>query len=398
MKIVVSATSYFPEEPGGAARLAYDLASECVRLGHEVWMVSQARDLTAPTYVVEQGLHVLRYRLASANGLDVLRHIRHINATMALLRQHVGAAPDVIHGHDLFSYVAALRLYRSGCPRTCYSIHSPATDELAFAWKGQGARGSVKQVLGQPVIRYYERQALKRSSALAAESSFTRSRIQTQYGRPLSDRIQIIPGWIDHTRFAILSAEQSQQARQRLGWPQDRPVFFVLRRLDGRMGLDRLLHAVAELKASGHDAFIAIAGHGPERQPLEDLRQQLGLQSNVEFMGRLPDELLPLAYGACDASIIPTRALECFGIIALEAMGAGRPVLVTPVGSLPEVVGAFEPQWVAAGNQAEHIAAILRAYLQKALPVHDPRTIACHVSGRYGFSQAFQEYRQLLGI
>ena len=398
MRLLITTTAYFPEEQNGPARLAHDLALESVRQGHEVWLISQTVNSGVPRHIADQGLHVLRYKLAPARGLDVLRHLRHINATKSLLTEYVGIAPDAIHGHDFFTYVAALDHYRDARPRTCYSIHSPATDELAIVWQAQGTKGLLRQVLGLPIIRHYERRVLSASDALAAESSFTRSRIEAIYDRELSDRIQVIPGWIESGRFAILPPDQVRQVRQRLGWPLGRPVFFSLRRLEVRMGLDRFLHAIAEVRQSGLDVYTVIAGSGGERQALEDLREQLGLQEHVEFMGRVSEELLPLAYGASDASIIPTRALECFGIIALEGMATGRPVLVTPIGSLPEVVGAFEPQWVAAGNEASHIAAIMRAFLQGQLPEHAPETIAQYVSDHYQFSHSDQQYRVLLGL
>ena len=398
MRLLISTTSYFPEEQNGPARLAHDLARESVRQGHDVWLICQALNSGVPRHIVDQGLNVLRYKLATRRGLDIFRPLRHINATKSLLSEYVGTAPDAIHGHDFFTYVAALDHYRDARPRTCYSIHSPATDELVIAWHAQGVKGFLKQMLGLPIIRYYERRILSNSDALAAESSFTRSRIQAIYGRELSDRIHVIPGWIETGRFAILSPHEVRQARQRLDWPLDRPVFFALRRLEARMGLDRLLYAIAEVKKAGLDVFTVIAGSGEERQALEDLRQHLGLQPHVQFMGRISEDLLPLAYGASDASIIPTRALECFGIIALEAMATGRPVLVTPIGSLPEVVGAFEPRWVAAGNGAPHIAAIIRAFLQGQLPEHTPQAIAEYVADRYQFSHSYRQYRLLLGM
>lgn len=397
-RLLILATSYFPEEPSGTARLAYDLAREFSDDGHEVWLLTQAQATGVKPYVRDGEIHVLRYRLEPPRGLDLFRHVRHMHAVMGLLRQYVGTPPDVIHGHDLFTYAAALEFYVGSKPLTCYCIHSPAVEELPLGWRSQGTRGHLKVAFGLPIIRHYELRVLTNSNKIEAKSSFTRSRIEVRYGSDIGDRIQVIPGWIDEQRFGVLSPTQVQQARQKLDWPINQPVFFVLRRLEPRMGLDRFLYAVAQLVREGYDFFTAIAGAGPERRTLEVLLTQLNLESRVRLIGRIEDDVLPLAYGACDASVIPTRALECFGIIALESMATGRPALVTPVGALPEVVGAFEPAWIARSNEVGGIADLLRSFLRKELPAYQPQVISQYVSDHYSFHLVAQKYRGFLNI
>jgi len=84
---------------------------------------------------------------------------------------------------------------------------------------------------------------------------------------------------------------------------------------------------------------LLIAGRGPLQSELAGRIGGLSLEHNVRLLGFLPDEHLPLAYRAADLSVVPTQALEGFGLIALESLAAGTPAVVTPVGGLPEVTG-----------------------------------------------------------
>src|SRR6185437_4730902 len=182
--------------------------------------------------------------------------------------------------------------------------------------------------------------------AITSMSHFTRRQIKRIHGAELAGRIQVIPGWVDLERFQIVPDRAA--AKQSLGWPLDVPVLFTLRRLVRRMGLDRLVRAVSILRARGQKLQLIIGGAGPLRRELEELVQALNLGDSVRFLGRVADSDLPGMYAACDAFVLPTAELECFGLIALEAMACGRPVLATPVAAIPEVMRNFEPQWLAA--------------------------------------------------
>jgi glycosyltransferase involved in cell wall biosynthesis len=162
------------------------------------------------------------------------------------------------------------------------------------------------------------------------------------------------------------------------------------------MGLDNLLRAIVLVKKYGYGLHVAIGGSGSLRSKLEKMRNELGLEDDVTFMGFMPADSLPLAYGACDASVIPTAQLECFGIIALEALACGCTTLVTPVGALPEVMQNFEPAWIARDATSEGIANILLAFLRKLLPYHEPQELHNLVEQNYSAEKAVNAYERLL--
>ncbi len=395
-RILVLSNFFFPDKAGGQAKLAYDLAQAYVSLGHEVWFLAQSLDKNTPLYQEINGLHVLRYFIKPSSGIDFTRYTKHISAVKQILGKFFPEHPDIVHGHDLLPYVAAVEELR-GKARFCYTIHSPAIEELNINWKGQGVNGAIKRLLGLPVIKRLERKALESSDALEAKSNFTCALIRKHYGNNIAEKIQLIPGWVDTTRFQPLSKIVIAQVRSHLDWPNNFPVLFTLRRLEARMGLDKYLYALSIVKSRGYQVYAVIGGTGSWKDYLLDLSDQLQLSDDVRFIGYVSDEILPLAYGACDASVVPTSGLEGFGIIVLESLACGKPVLSTPVGALPEVVGAFESSWIAKSAESEAIADLICDFLDKKLPRYNELYVSEKLE-IYSFSSALSAYIKWLDI
>jgi len=167
-------------------------------------------------------------------------------------------------------------------------------------------------------------------------------------------KLRIIPGAVDTEYFD--SGVTRASARALLGWPSDRPILVAVRRLSSRMGLDRLIQAMTAVRAAQPDALLYIVGQGTQRQTLEGQVAALGLDRNVRFMGFLPAQQLPLAFRAANINVVPTKALEGFGLVAAEALAAGTPSMVTPVGGLPEVVSLLSRSLIFRTSAAADIA------------------------------------------
>jgi glycosyltransferase involved in cell wall biosynthesis len=104
------------------------------------------------------------------------------------------------------------------------------------------------------------------------------------------------------------------------------------------------------------------------------LRRQIeerGLTDHVRLLGFISDAALPLAYRAADINVVPTTALEGFGLTAAEAIAAGTPSMVTPIGGLPEVVTNLSPELVFQSASAACIAAGLSGALSGSLQLPD---------------------------
>jgi glycosyltransferase involved in cell wall biosynthesis len=180
------------------------------------------------------------------------------------------------------------------------------------------------------------------------------------------DRISIIPGGVDVEMFNTRSTRR--EARTHLGWPPDRPTVVSVRRLVHRVGLEPLVRAMDQVRRRMPDALLCIAGKGPLRPTLERLITDLNLTDHVRLLGFVPEADLPYVYRAGDVSIMPTQALEGFGLSAVESLAAGTPVLVTPVGGLPDIVTRLSDDLLMDGSDAsvlgEHVTAALDGSLR----------------------------------
>ncbi len=206
-----------------------------------------------------------------------------------------------------------------------------------------------------------------------------------------ADRIRLIPGGVDTQRF--LPVRSRLEARRALGWPTDRPIALVVRRLVRRMGLEDLLAAVTEARRAVPDLLVMIAGSGPIADELKARTAEGELEHNVRFLGFLPDEDLPTAYRAADLSIVPSVALEGFGLIVVESLASGTPALVTSVGGLPETIEGLAPQCIIREPGSAALAATLVDALRGSLPLPSANACVRHAQNRFDWSVVTRRVR-----
>jgi glycogen synthase len=180
------------------------------------------------------------------------------------------------------------------------------------------------------------------------------ARIAVEYYRIPEDSIRVVPGSVDTSRFNTDLTRQ--QARKSLGLPLDRPLLVTVRRLVNRMGLHPLLEAMRDVCRVVPDVLLLIAGSGPLQEGLNQAIAEFELQKNIRLLGFVSDEQLPLLYRAADLNVVPSQALEGFGLVAVEALAAGTPSMVTPVGGLPEIVSDLSPSLVFSSTASSAIA------------------------------------------
>ena len=195
------------------------------------------------------------------------------------------------------------------------------------------------------------------------------------------DKIRIVPGSVDVGRFN-LKVEKSA-ARERLGLPKDRPILLSVRRLVRRMGLTELIIALKTVVRSVPDVLLCIAGRGLLRQELEQRVVELELRNHVRFLGYVDDDDLPYLYRAADINVVPTVALEGFGLVAAESLAAGVPAMVTKVGGLPEVVAGLSPDLMFNSPGANDLAEGLTGALLGRLQLPDAASCAAYAETNF---------------
>ncbi len=195
-----------------------------------------------------------------------------------------------------------------------------------------------------------ERQILEQSSCVVStspqEKEFLRKLVSEQ------GRVEVIPCGTDIDNFRILPKEE---ARAKLGFAPHEKIVLYVGRFDPRKGIETLVRACGELQArnKGNLRLVIAGGSDPERadgrerERIERIVQEVGLTDQTLFTGRIGHDLLPLYYTAADACVIPSH-YEPFGLVAIEAMACGTPVVASNVGGLkftvvPEETGLLVP-------------------------------------------------------
>jgi glycosyltransferase involved in cell wall biosynthesis len=168
--------------------------------------------------------------------------------------------------------------------------------------------------------------ALKKANLTLAVSNYTRDRLIQEVGLD-ANRVKILPNTYDPGRFAI--APKSTRLLQKYGLRPDTPVILTVCRLSETecyKGYDQIIKAMPEIIGSVPNARYLLVGKGPDRPRIEKLIAESGVQDAVILAGFVPDEELAEHYNLCDIFAMPSRA-EGFGIVYLEALACGKPVL-----------------------------------------------------------------------
>jgi glycosyltransferase involved in cell wall biosynthesis len=119
----------------------------------------------------------------------------------------------------------------------------------------------------------------------------------------------------------------------------------------------------------------------------------LGLGNHVKLLGFVPDDDLPTAYRAATISIVPTIALEGFGLVAVESLAAGTPALVTPVGGLPEVVCDLSESLITESASIKHIAARILDVVDGTVSVPTANACTAFARSHYSWQSVAQKTR-----
>ena len=380
MNYLVAVDASFVHAPGGMARVAWDMAGAARDRGHEVGMIcAHAPGEATPTVEEVENIRIAHYprpRLPNWDPRYLRRMFANMHETMGrFLSRHRW---DVVHSHSPFSGLGAMNSLGPSTP--CVStIHSPVVLERHTAWDNEGYSGRLKKLLMGPVLGHLEGRLLRSSARLHALSEYTRRQMARFHGRAVSQKIAVVPHWCREEQRRTVTR---QQARDQLGWPPDKKIFFTLRVLGERYGIDKAIGAIGPQTLDGSCVFY-IAGDGPTRQRLEEQAARMGCGTGVQFMGRISDETMALAYQAADLFVLPTLTLECFGLIILEALSFGCPVLSTDAGAIPETMRDILPDFIVrAGDQAA-LQVKVRQFLDGTLRPPAEEELLRYVQRRY---------------
>ncbi len=380
MRYLTAVDNCFLDYPGGAARVAWDTATAMRDRGHEVTMVAFARkDQSRHTVDTHEGITILRVVKPRLAKLNPGRLLVGISAVRKAYREKLPRKQrwDVVHVHTLQAGNGLYHAFKNASRRIA-TVHSPAVLEWEANRVPDSALTDLKGKIGKPLLSWLEGRLLQACHEIQTLSCFTRERIDTFHG--VGEKAQVIPHFLPETAGPSLP---KAQARARLGWPEDQTILFTIRHHSHRNGIDLAIRAAAPFTTTKRCKFY-IAGEGAQRPAYQELARSLDQSKRILFPGRLSEEDLHLAYLAADAFLLPSRALECFGIIILEALAHGCPVLASNTAAIPEILAPILPDFLFEAESVKAMHDKIEAFLDQKLTAPSGEILQSIVRRRYG--------------
>ena len=325
MKILMLTWEYPPRIVGGIARVVHDLSKRLIKDGHEVTVVTYRDSADVPEYENDKGVNVYRvdnYMIHSNNFIDWIMQLNFnmISKATEIINKEGGF--DVIHAHDWLVTYAAKTL------KNAYDIPIVATIHATEAGRNSGIHNETQKYINDTEwLLTYE------ATEVIVNSNYMKNELQRLFGLPF-EKINVIPNGINLSNF--IGIERDYDFRRQYAMDNEKIILYV-GRLVYEKGIQHLIAAMPKILSNYHDAKLVIAGRGGMMDELKAEARNLGLGNKVYFTGYLDSKQVQKMYKCADVAVFPST-YEPFGIVALEAMLAGVPTVVSDVGGLNEIV------------------------------------------------------------
>ena len=324
---------------GGAERVLYEQTTRLSHRGHHVFILTRKLPDHRKNNEDINSVNEWRYPYSKKNPLTFLcsTWIYSKRIFESLNQQYHF---DCINFHQPFSAFGVVRSDLSLSIPKIYTCHSLSFEEFI------SRNGNHKHLFSKAATFFQshgrktiEKDVLKRSDEIVVLSKFTADKISSTYKIP-REKINVIPGGVDINQFT--PAIDKKQIREQLNIPTNKIILLTVRNLVQRMGLENLIIAFNHLIKRNTEIHLVIGGEGKLKPGLIALARSFGIEDHIHFAGFIPDDQLPAYYQMADLFVLPTKELEGFGLVTLEAMACGLPVLGTPVGGTTEILCNFD--------------------------------------------------------
>lgn len=226
-----------------------------------------------------------------------------------------------------------------------------------------------------------ERELMGSCQRIIAPTDREKEELVSRYGAA-SEKISIIPCGVDLELFRTI---EKTKARKHIGFTDDKLVLFV-GRIEPLKGIDKLLAAAGSLPSGQRPRLLIIGGDEDskdEKERLQQLSRDLGIHDSVSFLGLIEHDELPYYYSAADLCVIPSL-YESFGLVALESLACGTPVVASDVGDLRNIIRQNETGYVVERNVPSLLAEKMALFLSKKLDAESVLATRASVS-RYSW-------------
>ena len=324
MKILMLTWEYPPRIVGGIARVVHDLSKRLIKDGHEVTVITY-KEGNVSYFEDDKGVKVYRVDNYMINPNNFIDWIMQLNFNLLAKANELIAKEgkfDVIHAHDWLVAYAAKSLKNS------YDIPIVATIHATEAGRNSGIHDETQRYINDTEwMLTYE------ANEVIVNSNYMKCELQRNFGLPF-EKINVIPNGVNLTMYSGI--EKDFDFRRNYAADNEKIILYA-GRLVYEKGVQYLVGAMPKILQNYHDAKLVIAGRGGMIEDLKAQVEYLGLGNKVYFTGYMEHKSLCKLYKCADIAVFPST-YEPFGIVALEGMLAGNPVVVSDVGGLNEIV------------------------------------------------------------
>ncbi len=323
---------YPPHINGGMGNHVTALIPALAEQGADVHLVTPRLNGGEPVERTGPGVTVHRVELASWESGSIVTDAHEANSRMTNRAEAIVGeyGPfDLIHAHDWLVALSAFHFKHEYRWPLVATIHATERGRCG---------GSVHSPLSV-AIDYIEWQLCYEAWRLIVASRYMAGQLADFFHIP-SDKLDIIPNGVDASIYRRFGEADLAAFRRRFASEEELIVFHV-GRLVHEKGAQTLVAAAPTILAEFPNVRFVIAGRGPMYATLQEIASDLGVSRAFDFVGFVSDDDRDRLYRVADVAVFPSL-YEPFGIVALEAMAAGTPVVVSNTGGLAEVVDAHE--------------------------------------------------------
>jgi D-inositol-3-phosphate glycosyltransferase len=347
------------KDTGGMSVYIRELAQELGKQGHPVDVYTRVHDPADPQMVnLGQQARLIHLRAGQEeviHKLALYSHLPDFACNLEAYRKNNGLKYDLVFSHYWLSGWVGEYLKRWWQVPHVTMFHT---------------LGAVKNAIGigedEPELRLVtERDLARHCHHIIAATDREKGELIRHYGAP-PERISVIPCGVNLELFQPVGREL---ARQYLGLTDKKIILFV-GRIEPLKGVARLLRAMSCLQDIKGLRLIIIGGDEysqPEIERLQKMSGDLHIQDAVTFRGLVKHEQLPYYYSAADACVAPSY-YESFGLVVLESLACGTPVVATDVGHLKSIIRQGETGYVVTNNTPQGLADKIARLLSKPSP------------------------------
>ncbi len=331
------------KDTGGMNVYVRDLTRTLGSLGVHVDVFTRSQDEHVPHVLHDLGygnrvVHIKAGDEVPLPKEELLYHIPDFTAGIQEFTSIKSLQYDLIHSHYWMSGLAALELKRQWNLPVMQMFHTLGLMRQRVARPDEEVDGDYR-LEG-------EKRLLREADCIIAATVAEKAQIQWLYQADV-EKIGIIPPGVDLSRFYPIPEDEAKEV---IGIPPCDQVVLYVGRIEPLKGIDTLIEAIAHMRGNGgfdkQSFCLAIIGGDPdstreertvEMKRLQELCHLHGLDDLVTFLGKRDQDLLPYYYSAAEAVVVPSH-YESFGMVALEAMACGTPVVASQVGGLAYLV------------------------------------------------------------